>query len=81
MVMALPMLVELVTTIWLRQVVALALVLVIWVVTFVWYVPAYAQLVRGDTAAIRRLTAWNWVRILCWSARAGILLWIVARRA
>jgi hypothetical protein len=79
--MVLPMLVELVTAVWLWQVVALALVLVIWVVTLVWYMPAYSRLVHGDVAVIRQLSAWHWVRTLCWTARAGLMLWIVGHRA
>ena len=80
MLMALPMLVELITAVWLGQIAALALVLVIWIVTFACYIPAYSRLIQGDQVMMRRLVAWNWVRTLCWTARAGILLWIVAGR-
>jgi hypothetical protein len=81
MLMALPMLIELVASIWLWQIAALALVAVIWIVTFFLYIPAHSQLARGyNEAVIRRLIAWNWVRTLCWTARAGILLWIIAEQ-
>jgi hypothetical protein len=78
--MAVPMFVELVTSVWLWQVAALALVLVIWIVTFVWYIPAYSRLARGNAGAIRQLTGWHWVRTLCWTGRSAIMLWITAGR-
>lgn len=78
--MAPPMLVELVGAVWLWQIPALALVLAIWTVTFVWYIPAYSRLAQGHTGAIRQLTAWNWVRTLCWTVRAALLLWIAVHR-
>ncbi len=74
------MLVELLSGLAVAQAAPLALLLVIWIVTFAWYIPAYSRLVRGETAVIGRLVAWNWVRTLCWTARGGILLWIAAGR-
>jgi hypothetical protein len=81
MVLTLPMLVELVTAVLVGQIAGMVLVAVIWVVTFVWYIPIYSRLQKGyDKAIIRRLMAWHWVRTLCWTARAGILVWITAGR-
>jgi hypothetical protein len=80
-VLTLPMLVELVTAVLVGQVVAIALVAVIWIVTFAWYIPAYSRLQKGyDKALIRRLMALHWIRTASWTARAGILLWIIANR-
>ena len=82
MLMALPMAVELATAIWLWIVVPLVLLAVIWIVTFVWYVPHYARLTRGYNAhTVRCLIGWNWVRTICWSARAAILLWLASHFA
>ncbi len=81
MLMTAPMLVELATAVWLWRIGPLLLVAAIWVVTLVWYMPAYSVLAKGyNEATIRRLMAWNWVRTLCWTARSIIMLWIASGR-
>jgi hypothetical protein len=81
MLIALPMLIELATAIWIGQLAGLILVLVIWAVTFVFYIPDYTRLTHGyDASIVRRLIAWHWIRTLCWTARSALLLWIIAGR-
>ena len=78
--MTIPMTVEAFTAVLLRNVPALALVALIWLVTFAWYIPVYSRFARGEASALRRLIAWNWVRTLAWTGRAALLLWITAGR-
>lgn len=60
---------------------AAALLLLIWLSTFVLQVPLHARLGRSyDAAAHRRLVATNWIRTLAWTARAGVLLAALAGR-
>jgi hypothetical protein len=87
MLMSLPMLVELITAVWLCWVrsgvvvlTALVLLGVIWVVTFAWYMPQYQRLTNGyDEAIVRRLIAGNWVRSVIWTLRSAIMLYIVGQ--
>jgi hypothetical protein len=87
MLMSLPMLVELITAVWLCWVrsgaaplVALVLLGVIWVVTFAWYMPQYQRLTTGyDEVIVRRLLAGNWVRSVIWTLRSAIMLYIVGQ--
>ena len=59
---------------------ALALVGLIWVVTFLISVPFHNRLQAGfDYIAIDGLTRTNWLRTLAWTARALLLGWAVAR--
>ncbi len=51
----------------------LVLLMVIWLCTWLWQVPAHRRLEHGfDAATHRRLVRTNWVRTIAWSAR-GIL--------
>jgi hypothetical protein len=78
---ALPMFIELATAIWLGRPIGLILVLIIWAVTFVFYIPDYTRLTHGyDAGILRRLLAWHLIRTLCWTARSVLLLWITAAR-
>jgi hypothetical protein len=57
----------------------LALLLLIWVSTAVFQVPAHEKLKSGfDEAWHRRLVDWNWVRTGLWTLRAMLLLWIAS---
>ncbi|WP_089677677.1 DUF1772 domain-containing protein [Catalinimonas alkaloidigena] len=61
--------------------VALGLVLLVWAVTFFISVPLHNQLSHGyDEAAARRLVQTNWLRTIAWTARFGILLYVVSRQ-
>lgn len=59
-----------------------ALLVCIWLSTWLLQVPAHATLTKGfDTRAHRRLVRTNWVRTAAWSARALILthmLWALS---
>lgn len=86
-VVLLPMVVELGLALWLvwqgRALGAvvwwcLALALLIWLVTFFVSVPFHNRLAQGfDYIAIDGLVRTNWVRTLAWTARAGLLGWLV----
>jgi hypothetical protein len=85
LLMALPMLVELVTAIWLlvtplphREVFhALVLLAFVWFVTFWSIVPLHSKLSRDyDESAIRILVRDNWIRTICWTGRAGFMIWM-----
>ncbi|MEM6459709.1 MAG: hypothetical protein AAF710_10005 [Planctomycetota bacterium] len=57
----------------------LLLVAAVWAVTFAVSVPAHRRLERGfDPAAHRRLVVTNWIRTALWSARAGLLVAMIA---
>lgn len=79
-VLAVPMLVELATMVALAWRLGgglawsgLGLLMVIWLCTWRWQVPAHRRLEHGfDAATHRRLVRTNWVRTIAWSAR-GIL--------
>lgn len=84
-VVALPMLVELATGVWLAlrpppffsasaAWTGLGLLAVVWLSTFFLQVPAHGRLERGfDPDAHRRLVWGNWVRTVAWTLR-GILV-------
>ena len=58
----------------------LALVAAIWLSTFLAQVPQHRVLAAGfDAAAHRRLAAGNWIRTICWSVRAVLLVLLVER--
>lgn len=89
--MVLPMAVESVTAVWLWRdgppgfsgvlFGPLVLLALIWLVTWTRYIPLYSRLLRSyDEAALQQLIAWNWVRTLGWSGRAGVMAWIAAGR-
>jgi len=79
-VVAMPMLIELGTAIATAWYIGgalawcgLALLVVVWVSTGLWQVPAHRRLEGGfDAVTHRRLTSTNWVRTVAWSAR-GII--------
>ena len=57
-----------------------ALVGVIWISTAALQVPLHGRLIKGfEAKAAARLVSSNWVRTICWSLRAVLLLWVVAR--
>ena len=58
---------------------SLALVGLIWAVTFLISVPFHNRLGLGyDYVAIDGLIRTNWLRTLAWTARAGLLGWLLA---
>jgi hypothetical protein len=59
----------------------LALVLVVWAVTFFIAVPFHNRLAAGgyDYVAIDGLVRTNWLRTLAWTARAAWLGWLLSR--
>jgi len=57
-----------------------ALVGVIWISTAALQVPLHGRLVKGfEAGAAARLVSSNWVRTVCWSLRAVLLLWVLAQ--
>ena len=59
---------------------SLALVGLIWAVTFFISVPFHNRLAQGyDYIAIDGLIRTNWLRTLAWTVRAGLLGWLLAR--
>jgi hypothetical protein len=87
LVVVTPMLVELATGAWLvfrtpagmRRAVfvaGFALIVILWLSTFLLQVPRHAVLGRGwDERAHRALVATNWIRFVAWTARGMLLLW------
>jgi hypothetical protein len=61
-----------------ERVVGLALVALVWGVTFFLSVPAHAKLAHGfDPEAHARLVSTNWLRTIGWCARGGLVtLWL-----
>ncbi len=58
----------------------LALLLVIWLSTFLLQVPLHNTLADGfDADAHAALVRTNWIRTLAWSARGALLIWLLAR--
>lgn len=59
--------------------VALALVVLIWAATLRWVAPRHFALARAFSAAEHAaLVRANWIRTLAWSARAALLVWMLA---
>ena len=59
----------------------LALLAVVWLSTALLQVPAHARLAGGfDADTARGLVAWNWLRTVAWTSRAGVVLVLVARQ-
>ncbi len=57
-----------------------ALLLVIWLSTFLVQVPCHRRLLEGfDSAAIRRLVSSNWIRTSAWTLRAALSLELLLR--
>jgi len=60
--------------------IGLGLVAVIWSSTALMQVPRHRRLERGyDRPAHRGLVATNWVRTVAWSARGGLVFWMMLR--
>jgi hypothetical protein len=58
---------------------AFALLVLIWLSTFLLQVPLHGRLSKGfDAAAHASLVRTNWIRTLAWSVRGGLLLWILS---
>jgi hypothetical protein len=86
-VVGLPMCIELVTAVavawrwggtW--TLVALTLLAIIWISTWLLQVPAHARLEQGfDAATHRRLVNTNWVRTAAWSGRGVIAIVMFAQ--
>lgn len=62
--------------------VSLALVVVVWISTFAVQVPLHARLQRQatgtiDAEGVRLLVRTNWIRTVCWTARAALAGWFV----
>ena len=56
------------------------LLLLIWISTFALQVPCHRILAKGYDATVhRRLLRTNWLRTGAWTARAGIVVWGMAR--
>lgn len=53
-------------------------VIVIWLCTFFWSVPAHSKLALGqDVAEIHKLVRSNWVRTVIWNTRAALFLMLI----
>ncbi|HUA86159.1 MAG TPA: hypothetical protein VMB85_20020 [Bryobacteraceae bacterium] len=86
LLMAGPMTVEMITAAWMlvrpelphRDVFrAFLLLIVIWLITFSRHFPLHRRLLHGyNREILRSLEKWNWLRTLCWTARAGLLIFI-----
>jgi hypothetical protein len=61
------------------HVAGLLLLLAIWASTWCVQVPCHNRLARAfDPVVHRRLVATNWFRTVLWSARGGLVLWLVS---
>jgi len=87
MVVAPVMLVELITTaalVWMMPSAAtwagVGLLTVVWLNTFAMEVPTHNRLrdTGFDRALIAKLVRQNWPRTLAWTARGGLMLWLLA---
>lgn len=57
----------------------LALLVVIWLSTFLLQVPLHNTLVAGfDAGKHAALVRTNWIRTAAWTARGGLLLWLLS---
>ena len=60
----------------------LGLLVALWVSTAFWQAPIHGRLARGYSATLhRRLVTSNWVRTALWSARGGVVLFMLGRYA
>lgn len=64
------------------SIVGLILVAKIWFSTMLLQVPCHRELERNgpDPATIDRLVGTNWIRTIAWTARAALLVWVIASR-
>ena len=59
----------------------LALVIVIWLSTFLLQVPQHGLLSGGfSQSAFETLVSTNWIRVVAWTARGGLMTWLVWRQ-
>lgn len=59
--------------------IGLTLLAAVWITTAVWSVPAHGALSGGfQDGPHATLVATNWIRTLAWTARSGVLLWMLA---
>jgi hypothetical protein len=59
----------------------LVLVIVIWLSTFLLQVPQHGVLSGGfSQSAYQTLVATNWIRVVAWTARGGLLTWLMWRQ-
>jgi hypothetical protein len=57
-----------------RAVLAFALVVAVWIVTFAVMIPLHDRLSKGyDSVAHRALVQWNWARTVAWTVRAFLI--------
>lgn len=62
-----------------QAVLGVVLVVGIWVSTWRVQVPAHERLAEGfEAAKLRRLVRGNWVRVAIWTARGGLVSWMLA---
>lgn len=58
----------------------IGLVVLIWLSTALIQVPSHEKLVRGfDPAAYTWLVNSNWIRTIAWTARGGLVIWLLFR--
>jgi hypothetical protein len=56
----------------------LALVVIIWLSTFMLQVPCHRRLKNGFDAVVHRnLVQTNWIRVMAWSMRAGLVVYML----
>ena len=59
----------------------LALVIVIWLSTFLLQVPQHGVLSGGfSQSAFETLVSTNWIRVVAWTCRGGLMTWLVWRQ-
>lgn len=90
-VVLLPMIIQLACAIWFAFVpdgydallmrFLLALVVLLWLSTFLLAVPQHNLLAKGyDGRAVKRLVQTNWIRTVLWSAHSGVLMNMLNQR-
>jgi hypothetical protein len=91
LVVALPMLIELLTTVLLLfhrpeslsralVITGAILVAIIWLSTFIFQDAQHSHLAQGfDAGTHRALVMTNWIRTIAWSARGVLVLWMTQR--
>ena len=61
---------------WAVNAMGLALVVIIWLSTIFWQLPAHRALNEGfDSAVHQELVATNWVRTVAWTIRGVLVCW------
>ena len=58
----------------------IGLVVLLWFSTAFIQVPCHEKLVKGfDVAAYKWLVSSNWIRTIAWTARGGLVTWMLVR--